>query len=275
MLHLGFFIRFTNPQWSYSQSCVQHTACQYYWGVNPQAAVVIAPDFTMHLDTNVHQFSPLNNFTYYDVVSPDGALHQMWGTGNNYLSLDATGTQLNTSTNVVVDHNGIQYYYGTGGAGVEPTQIQDSNGNFISATVSNGAITGWTDTLGRTFPLPPNYGIGGVTTTNYTGCTGSLPVSSAGLWNLPGPSGGTYTLKVCFAKVQIRTNFTLGQGNPNSHQLTAQYAAIQSIVQPDGTAWTFTWDSADPNNPNSYAYGNLLGFTLPTGGSISYTWFQT
>lgn len=274
-LHMGFFVRFTNPQWSYGESCVPKTACQFYWGANPTASVEIVPDFTMQLDTNVHYFSSTDYETYYDVVSPDGALHQMWGTGSNYLSLDATGTQLNTATNVVVDRNGIQYYYGTGGSGVDPTQIQDPNGNYISANVSNGAITGWTDTLGRTFPLPPNYGIGGVTTTNYTGCTGSLPVSSASLWNLPGPSGGFYTVKVCFAKVQIRTNFSLGQGNTNSHQDTSQYAEIQSIVLPDGTAWTFTWDSADPNNTSSYAYGNLLGFTLPTDGSISYTWFQT
>ena len=206
----------------------------------------------------------------------------MWGgtSSGNWVSLDATGYQFNPSSKVVVDRDGIQYSYGGTTAGQIPTQIQDSNGNFISATVSSNVVTGWTDTLGRSIPIPPAGGFGvndvtGGVSTSTAGCPGQMPTTAARLWNLPGPSGGTYAVKVCFATVQINTDFPIGQGNPNYHQVNEQLTNIQSIVLPDGTFWEFVWDSADPNNPNSFAYGNLLKVILPTTGSISYTWLNT
>ena len=44
------------------------------------------------------------------------------------------------------------------------------------------------------------------------------------------------------------------------------------MVQPNGTAWTFQYDSANANDSTSIGYGDLLKIGFPTGGSITYTY---
>jgi len=123
------------------------------------------------------------------------------------------------------------------------------------------------DTIGLTIPLPPlsgggGFGCGPTPITDYSGCTGSLPTNDAYLWSLPGISGGTYAIKVCYATVYLNTCYPYCRLSPQQF--------IQSLVLPNGTAWTFKYDSADPNNPNSIGWGDLTQLTFPTGGTISY-----
>ena len=79
--------------------------------------------------------------------------------------------------------------------------------------------------------------------------------------------------KICYADVY--TGATICEKNGGaptcSVQLTER-AVMQSILLPNGTSWTFEYDSADPNNPQSTATGNLLQITFPTGGYIKYGW---
>ncbi len=50
------------------------------------------------------------------------------------------------------------------------------------------------------------------------------------------------------------------------------YEQIQSIVLPNGLAWTFTYDTTTAGNTSATAYGDLIQITEPTGGTISYQW---
>jgi len=59
---------------------------------------------------------------------------------------------------------------------------------------------------------------------------------------------------------------------------SAPATVIQSIVIYNGVswssslAWTFEYSDRNPGDSPSVNYGSLTKITLPTGGSISYTW---
>src|SRR5216683_3411672 len=201
------------------------------------------------------------------------------GTASSLRARDATGWQLNISGGSngdnAIDRQGILY---TRIDQLPWGPIQDPNGNRITPSnllSCHDPISGMTwsvpssvvDTIGLTIPLPPlsgggGFGCGPTPITDYSGCTGSLPTNDAYLWSLPGISGGTYAIKVCYATVYLNTCYPYCRLSPQQF--------IQSLVLPNGTAWTFKYDSADPNNPNSIGWGDLTQLTFPTGGTISY-----
>ena len=140
----------------------------------------------------------------------------------------------------------------------EPALRQDPNGNQISTSCVNTGQTvttdvcNLTDTVGRVIPFP-------LSTTNYGGCTGPQPITSAYVWNLPAPSGGTAPVTLCFMTYQIPTYTTIHA------QQTVTYQSIQmlqSVLLADRTSWIFQYSSD--------GYANLTQITYPTGATISY-----
>jgi RHS repeat-associated protein len=129
-------------------------------------------------------------------------------------------------------------------------QITDSNGNSIS-----NPAAGPTDTLGRNFA----FFNGGVTTTDYSGCTSSHTISAARMQSYITPDGTTRQVKLCFGNIPISTAF-----NVSGIVESTGYSSPQLVtaVLADGTKWTFDYDN----------YGQVTFMGLPTGGSISYTW---
>src|SRR5260370_12288926 len=113
-----------------------------------------------------------------------------------------TPTPIPTDPNYVLfDRQGTRYTFNP--VNNHPSslaQIEDTNGNLIGESLDQ---TTWTDTLGRSIPDPVN---GSVRTTDYTGCTGSLPTSGASLWSPPGPNGGTLQFKFCVASFPLSFN---------------------------------------------------------------------
>jgi hypothetical protein len=214
-------------------------------------------------------------FPYYIwAISPDGARHKIDG---NHVSIDGTGYRVAPGissnptcpyTDWVADRTGVRRSFGCTGSG--PTAqafgyYEDANGNKITENYANGGLAGWNDTMNRIFffytYLPSNK------TSDFTGCTGTLPTVSAYWWTIPGIGGGTQTYKLCLANITVNLPCT-------GRCLTANetYTATQAVVYPNGTSWVFLYDSANPNDPNSRGYGDLLKITFPTGGSLSYTW---
>src|SRR5262249_6532280 len=134
---------------------------------------------------------------------------------------------------------------------------EDTNGNKITQDGSE-----WLDTMGRHIPGFPSFqvpwpapfvpGVMGATI-DYSGCTGPLPISGAVVWNPPGIDGGTYPLKFCFASVpEINPGGVLmslcdgcpgvQDGNPMVIPALPTIATqLQSVVLPNGQAWTFTY----------------------------------
>jgi RHS repeat-associated protein len=158
-------------------------------------------------------------------------------------ALDGTGWKLLTDRATIVDPDGVVY---------SNNAITDSNGNYIQY-----GTTSVTDTLGRIIPNPPSSS--SQSNTDSLGCTGPLPVTLAVSWTPPG-YGGPVPYKFCYASVQVE-----GYGCGLSPT-----TMLQSVVLPNLTTYTFEYNDNNPGCGGNY--GSLTKITLPTGGTISYTY---
>lgn len=226
--------------------------------------------------------------------TPDGGAHQMVPISpTSFMAADGTGyridmlpgfdvTNPNHQAGVVTTPDGVRFpgaFFDTPSA--NPIVEEDSNGNMI---VQNGS--GLLDSLGRDIPAVGSSPVslpGGVPSglgnTDSSGCTGPLPIVTASLWIPPGVDGGAYPLKFCFVNVaEINPggdqNFeSCGPPPAGCEQfdvvlppLPTVAGQLQSVVLPNGTAWTFEYATDGT--------GNLSKITFPTGGTISYTWIR-
>jgi RHS repeat-associated protein len=187
---------------------------------------------------------------YYD---PAGTRHPF--TNNNFgpntntcLSNSTGGTALDNSgytmqvndgdpTATITARSGAQFLAPVG-AMSGPATITDSNGNQITTDGLN-----FTDTTGRTVLTisgtnPMNY--------CYTSPTGSRCVA------------------VNYQSYSIQTNF----GVPGISEYNGTANLVQSIVYPDGSTYTFSYEPTP--GYGGYVTGRIASVTLPTGGSISY-----
>src|ERR1700676_141824 len=273
-LHLSYYIAHFNGfvnTWIIRPTCPNGTGCYTY--LYPAAGVGITLDAGF-------LFVRRNDITYpykVSIRSSDGSTHDM-----DVLSLDGTGYKISPApwpipncpfTDTVTDRDGIiSTGYGQCGTNAEQlgSKLEDPNGNMITRTTDSNGVDTYTDTINRRFVYnpPPTY------TTDFSGCLGTLPTSGASLWSIPGPNGSTETYKLCNAQVFQNMPGICGSDptcqpvNTNGNYIQV----IQAIVLPSGKSWVFDYASADPNNPQSVGYGDLLKITFPTGGSISYTW---
>ena len=249
-LNFGFTIRYDNPRYSETEddpgSCGTPGNPCYYYSNFDSAGVVVVPDFSYGIYDEQTIVDNILHHTY-SVLSPDGSSHPLVGTESS----DATGFLFDQTHNVITDRDGVRYYvtgYTTFAGAFPPlvSKVEDPNGNHIKV-----ASNVFTDSVGRIIPAR-------TATSDFSQCTGPLQISSAQLWQLPSPQGGTATYKLCYVTFQL--NFNLDPGyyhNPYTNFVTM----LQSIVLPNGTAWTFQYNGSE---------GMLTQITLPTGGTISY-----
>jgi RHS repeat-associated protein len=188
-------------------------------------------------------------FSYSSLVSSDGASHIL-------ASFSSTGNGWNET----VDGTGLQYYNPTSGSSF----AADSNGTRFSGTNtqedSNGnqfTLPGL-DTVGRNIPFFPTVFVGSSGPGNCP--TGPLPVDLNAPWVVPGPNNGTSTFLLCWAEVNVVTVYDVTDGTQTSKNIEF----LQSLVLPNGTAWTFQYSND--------GFGDLTEITFPTGGTISYVW---
>jgi RHS repeat-associated protein len=168
---------------------------------------------------------------------PDSG-YAMDGSGY-FIKVTNTVTGNITSTNAIV--------YAPDGTQVYP-QLEDSNGNYF-------------DSLGRT-PFA------------ITTCSDN---PNATCYAIPNSSGGTSTYEITWETLNVCTAFNRWGDDyctvpttQHGRQVPAHgtFQAIQSIILPDKTAYTFKYDSGtSPGN-----YGELTGVTLPTGATLDYTY---
>ncbi|MGB9236802.1 MAG: RHS repeat-associated core domain-containing protein [Terriglobales bacterium] len=139
---------------------------------------------------------------------------------------------------------------------------EDSNGNYMY--VAYGETLN--DTLGRQIASTPSPG-------SYL-CYNDLP-------NAVMPtSQGTAEYSISCATINVNTDFNQLQVGETSTSIQV----IRSLTLPDaaGSTYYFTYD-CDENNPANPAracssqgqgayYGQLTGITLPTGGTVSYSY---
>ncbi len=155
------------------------------------------------------------------------------------------GTVDNSGLKLVITNYTISAVYGADGTQVFPS-VQDTNGNFFSQD-SNGNVI---DTLGRTPVVATRSG--SQQFLDYLCEQGCNP-------------GGSDRARTTTNLVPLTLTTNFNQGPVGGQGAVGEYTgppseAIQSLVLPDGSTYSFTYDS----------YGMMTSMTLPTGGQISY-----
>ncbi len=190
------------------------------------------------------------NYQDFTWTSPDGTRHVFPITTRVQLSSCGATSKL-TGAAMSADSSGFYMsvtnaasatVYAPDGSQVLPTP-QDTNGNYFSKDSSGNVI----DTLGRT-PVKVT-----------TSCNAN---SSQTCYDILNSQGGTSRVTVTTTSISVNTSFAQSGVTEYSGTLTA----IQSIALPDGTSYTFSYDSGT----TAGHYGALTGITLPTGGQINY-----
>ncbi len=266
-LALSYSLRYNAKYWARVGACNDPTdpnTCSYYWGhtnnpASPSSAGWAVVDDQQLLPLSLHFNAPrpgtTSAATYFpmEVETPDGAYHYggtLQGTAYQ-ISLDGSGILVphgqeswrgNTTTPGAVDSHGILY------SGTTGHLRDDPDGNFISQD-PNGNTT---DTVGRSIPA-------WVSTSDFSNCTGAQPTRSASSWTVPAFGGGTSTFKLCYASIPVSIPANVCGG---ADALQTQVTQLQSLVLPDGQAWTIEYA----------AVGEVSKITNPHGGILSYTW---
>jgi hypothetical protein len=209
-LHLGFSVVYSNPVYAFTNNRVNGICplqdC-YTWdmgttqtqftpdttGNNANRQLLsIVPDVPSMTATLLPCCAPA--IDYYNILEPDLAVHktgQINSSSNQWMSVDTTGYAYYASSGTLVDRSGTNYSFNVvsgypGSLGL----ISDVYGNYITVNQT----TGFVDTLGRTIPKPLS-----TSTSDFSGCTGQYPTSSAYLWSVPGPNVGTSQFKIFYA----------------------------------------------------------------------------
>lgn len=182
----------------------------------------------------------------YMLTEPDGSKRELrFSSGTTYVSFDSSYVDWNSSTKVLRRKDGTQWSYQQVGTSTifRPTQIKDTNGNFISISYrtesyfSNQAINTITDTLGR------------VITFNYETTKGRLTSITQGAKTWATFSWNTaYTLKY---------NFTLTVVDSPANNSSQN--VLTGCTYPNGTAYTFTY--GDWGIVNQFAKVSATGQT--------------
>ena len=113
---------------------------------------------------------------------------------------------------------------------------------------------------------------------DLTGCPANA--TSYGMSNYPGLNGGSLSIKTCYASYALQTNFhaysyldsvLIGDVSVNTSMMVGLilYNGTDWASSPK---WTFDYVSRAPNDPSNINYGDLSKVTLPTGGTITYSW---
>jgi RHS repeat-associated protein len=195
--------------------------------------------------------------TYYATYESGAMYHDSLGVAHYFGIFEGGCAGVDVNTNTATDGSGLTYDSGTittrWGQVINAPHTQtgsgtktDRNGNQIS---TNGSS--FTDTLGTTV------------LTLSGGGTPSSPITFT--YTPPSGTNVSYTMK--YGSYNVLTNF--GCSGITEYSATG-VSLVSEIDLPDGTKYSFTYEPTPGHSGD--VTGRLASVTLPTGGSISYTY---
>jgi RHS repeat-associated protein len=193
-------------------------------------------------------FTDYNGITYDTYTANDmsrpSAPHRLGSTSPGvYETIDGSGIRCDPTGCTTPD--GVKSPFPSNPPG---PMVVDRNGNELYWTSTTTLV----DTMGRII-------MGFNTVANSAPCPAGS--TSGGEYDLPGVNGGSFPVVICFGRFTANTAFQLGAYKDSTDTAVLMNAA----VLPDGSSYKFNYDG----------YFNLSSITLPTGGTITYTWANT
>lgn len=232
------------------------SSCQNQLGQNQSYTVYLFSKFIYtDPDGTRHPFFATNGPSYNQVPAPGGG--QCPPNGSN----PATVSALNT------DDSGLTMYV-TPGAGTASAYLVTRDGTTVNAVVlqSGGAQGQWSESDRNGNSFSNSSGV-------YTDTLGTTALTVAGtppsntVLTYTGPSGSvSYTVK--YTSYTVQTNFAcsgISEWGPYAESL------VSEVDLPDGSKYTFTYEPTPGYSGN--VTGQLAQVTLPTGGTIAYSYF--
>ncbi len=196
---------------------------------------------------------PIQTFTLYTGFSwtaPDGTKRTFLNVETKRDIKNCAGGSITSSDALADDSSGYHMYvtnytsatvYAPDGTQVYPT-VKDTNGNYFSKDANGNPI----DTLARIAVIKTVNG-------NQT------------YYDVLDSQNSSTRPRVTVTTTTINVNTAFGQSGTTEYSGTL--TVIQSVTLPDGTSYTFDYDSG--TTPGFY--GLLKSITLPTGGTVNYT----
>jgi RHS repeat-associated protein len=218
------------------------------------------------------EFVTSYSWTFYDDL---GSSHVFSGFTQTWTSSPCSTAGSSSLTTTATDGSGFQLQ-ATGASG----QVYDSKGTLLGPPINAFAGPGTlTDRNGNIISVD---GSGNITDTLGTVAlivAGSGTTSSPITFTYTAPSGANAAYTVNYTNYTVATNF--GVSGISEYLSSAAVPLITSIVLPDGTQYTLTYEPT-PSTPSAGACtpyagttcvtGRLASITLPTGGTLSYTY---
>ncbi len=254
-LSRNFELGYDYRGWEIREECSEWTGCYYYWWW--LGATLDVGDWSgIGVTQRPIQISPSVLIHLVEAKTADGSTHSLVNTGSYFEAIDTTGIKVtlpngqNIFGDWALDRHGRRHATTYNTAAV---RREDRNGNQFAVDAAGHLI----DTVGRDLTGSA------ISTADFTGCSGPLPIHHAVIVQQPGFGGGTLDLKYCYVSFHLEQ-----EGDPDlplsGYSMNKYFK--QSIVLPDGSAWGFEYV------PNE---GMLQKITFPTGGSIAWTWGWT
>jgi YD repeat-containing protein len=283
----------------YEQEYVQVTGCKF-------AGTLTHMDYMAFTDSNGtgHSFP-----VYGYLINPSNSCMGSGtpvnlNTSTNSFAEDASGYNLIIDPNTgavdsLTDKHGTKYTLaaGSGGSGSvgaylnpngvqitpeiaptvlsyqQATQVEDSNGNIISAGNCSGAYC-FTDTVGRTITETgggPNSGI------NIPLMTAESNANEPTAISYIDQNGIKQTITINYAPFTLDlVSLCGGKDSCGPQPLTFAANSVvnlpTSIVLQNGDTYTFTYLVQNSSYCTGCTLGEIQSITLPTGGTIQYTW---
>src|SRR6202142_181096 len=265
-------LTYNNKNWYVHSACSNGT-CIDQWKWNPLTPSGVYFNFDGAMGISYTLIKP--NIYIWTLYTSDGGSHLMsTDTAGGYHTVDGTGIYYNGANPT----NGLTPL-GLFRDGSKPLN-SDSNGNLMTSTGFGymgppGAFQSVTlDTLGRN-----PYG-SATATTDYSGCIQPASPNQISLATIITYPGTNRLIKMCAAQYSLKTNFQQYDANAGVQIYEGSATAwfMVSAVLYNGSSWTsspawgFDYVSRDTGDPSTINYGDLSKVTLPTGGTITYTW---
>ena len=229
-LHLGYGLVYNRKTYMQRTQCIIDT-CNIIDTLTMLTTPVTAVSdrgFSTKYTTVPEQGAPNLLAGWYSLVAPDGASHILGEiSSTDYETVDGTGLYSKNPEQGTIAYDAEGSEIGPYG------MMEDTNGNQINWNGSQAV-----DSVGRSISYPPQGYLG---QSNGAGnCpSGPLPVYGNHVWSVPGPNGGTSTFLFCYAQVNVVLTYNITQGT----QTYGNINYLQTLVLPNGTAWTFTYSN--------------------------------
>ena len=259
----------------------------FNWGWMAQTAVKTGYITYVKQVYNCDDPPPLHNqYIYYR----NWAYYDPWGKGHSFggwLEYDPTGCDNGTKGSLggtATDGSGLSFSVSLSSFGsLNPATITQRNGNVLTppmnlASGSSYAASTSTDANGNQITVNSSgqfYDTLSSTTAVLT-VAGSGTPSSPNTFTYTPPSGTNVHYTMNYLQYTVKTGFGVSGTNeygPLSNGL------VSSVQLPDGTSYSFTYEQTPGScTPLSGTYpgycvtGRIASVTLPTGGTITYTY---